>query len=202
MNCWAVLEMTVSMLPSAKISPAERTGSNDHYVALICEFLSYCCKNTSLTISGLKQYLFFFVFKLDDSTSRPECLASLLRFIQSDLNWLLAGLLWRTLRSSCHHMDSNGKQNPTSWNRKALPFPRFQQDWEFYFSPTFLHPCTPLCFLEAAIACSPSHLESPVSSFTAPVWFKLSSTPLFYSKVSNDYTAPIAESRLLHFETN
>lgn len=69
--------MTVSMLPCDKISPAERTGTNDHYVALICEFLSYCCKNTSLTISGLKQYLFF--FKLDDSTSRPECLASLLR---------------------------------------------------------------------------------------------------------------------------
>lgn len=115
MNCWAVLEMTVSMLPCDKISPAERTGSNDHYVALVCVFLSYCCKNTSLTISGLKQYPFFF-FKLDDSTSRPECLASLLRFIQSNLNRLLAGLLWRTLRSSCHHMDSNGKQNPTSWN--------------------------------------------------------------------------------------
>lgn len=166
-------------------------------MALVCVFLSYCCKNTSLTISGLKQYLFFFF-----------CLQTWWLNIQarmpglSTTDWLLAGLLWRTLRSSCHHMDSNGKQNPTSWNRKALPFPRFQQDWEFYFSPTSLHPCTPLCFLEAAIACSPSHLESPVSSFTTPVWFKLSSTPLFYSKVSNDYTAPIAESRLLHLETN
>ena len=54
MNCWAVLEMTVSMLPCAKISPAERTGSNDHCVALICVFLSYCCKNIPLPVQWLK----------------------------------------------------------------------------------------------------------------------------------------------------
>lgn len=202
MNCWAVLEMTVSLLPCAKISPAERTESNEHCVALICVFLSYCCKNTSLTINGLKQYSVFFFFKLGDSTSRPEWLTPLAQFIQSNSNWLLAGLLWRTLRSSCHYIDSNGKQNPTSWNWKALPFPRFQQDWEFYFSLTSLHPCTTLCFLEAAIACSPSRLESPVFSSTTPVWLKLSSTPLFSSKASYDYTAPIAEPSLLHFKTN
>lgn len=200
MNCWAVFEMTVSLLPCAKISPAERTESNDHCVALICVFLSYCCKNTSLTISGLKQYSFFFLQTW--WLNIQARMTPLAQFIQSNSNWLLAGLLWRTLRSSCHYIDSNGKQNPTSWDWKALPFPRFQQDWEFYFSLTSLHPCTPLCFLEAAIACSPSRLESLVFSSTTPVWFKFSSTPLFSSKASYDYIAPITESSLLHFKTN
>lgn len=133
MNCWAVLEMTLSVLPCAKISPAERTGSNDHCVALICVSLSYCCKNIPLPIQWLK-YPFLLVFKLDDSTPRPEWLAPLPQFIQSNSNWLLAGLLWRTLRSSCCHTDSNGKQNPTSWNWKAVPFPRFQQGKVLFFT--------------------------------------------------------------------
>lgn len=122
-----------SVLPCAKISPAERTGSNDHCVALICVSLSYCCKNIPLPIQWLK-YPFLLVFKLHDSTSRPEWLAPLPQFIQSNSNWLLAGLLWRTLRSSCCHTDSNGKQNPTSWNWKAVPFPRFQQGKVLFFT--------------------------------------------------------------------
>lgn len=106
----------------------------------------------------------------------------------------LAQFLWKTLRSSCCHIDSVRKHNPFSQNRRAFPLPTFL--WaESYFSVASLKPCIFLCFSEAASAWRPA-------SSTTRVCLKLFSVPLFYFKAPYDDTRLIAESSLLYFEVN
>lgn len=61
---------------------------------------------------------------------------SLSTTVHTDAKKQLAQFLWKTLRSSCCHIDSVRKHNPFSQNRRAFPLPTFL--WAE--SPTFQWP--------------------------------------------------------------
>lgn len=183
MNCWAVPERTISALHCAKNLSNRKDRIKCRCVALICVFISSCCKNTSLSIQWLK-------------TVSMYCLQTWWLNIQVSLPGLPTTVHTVTLKMAVGRAlveDQEAAAAISTPTESRIQFLGTEKLFHFLgcsgagslaFHPPSLHPWTPLSFSEAAIACRPPHAESLLSSSTTPVWLKLSSTPLFYFKAS------------------